>query len=178
MGLHAVFRSSTNASGLTRPSSFKYWLLVINAVSTFQATDPETVVFFHGIRVHRLLSEAELDDLRARGTGNRAPFVPAGTPTPPSSQWPPQTSPSHPSSVLLRHLFLVSFFKFTFFLAFLCLFFLCFLWVLVPSLVHFFFLFSLQRVLLKVPFPLYPLHRIPPAVHLWNSIPNYCCPTI
>lgn len=53
----------------------------MNEIRSFQATDLNNVVKFHGIMVDLLLSERELDHLRSCGTSKRAPFVPGGTPS-------------------------------------------------------------------------------------------------
>lgn len=53
-------------------------LLVMNETQAFDATNPNNIVRFHGIVMHRLLTEEELDDLHLRGTGERAPFVAGG----------------------------------------------------------------------------------------------------
>lgn len=48
---------------------FQYRLLVINEVSAFQPTDQNTVLSFHCIKVHRLLTEKALYGLCARYSG-------------------------------------------------------------------------------------------------------------
>lgn len=57
-----------------------YMLLGTNELRSFQATDPNNIVKFHGILVDRLLSDRVLDDLRNHGNSKRAPNVPGGTP--------------------------------------------------------------------------------------------------
>lgn len=52
----------------------QFWLIVLNGIRSFQATDTDTVPKFHGIVVSRLLRNWELDDIRAHGTDRRATF--------------------------------------------------------------------------------------------------------
>lgn len=52
----------------------------MNEIRSFQATDRNSVVKFHGIFLDPLLADRELDDVCDRGMGKRAPYVPGGTP--------------------------------------------------------------------------------------------------
>lgn len=53
----------------------------MNSILEFQATDHRKVVKFPGIVVDRLLSDEELNDMRAQGTAHCAPFVSSVAPT-------------------------------------------------------------------------------------------------
>lgn len=57
----------------------QYRLIVMNGITSFQETDPETVFKFHCIVIVLLLRDWELD-MPSRGTFNLAAFVPGGTP--------------------------------------------------------------------------------------------------
>lgn len=59
----------------------RYLLLVMNKIGASDVTNPENVIKFHGIVVHRLLTEDDVDEMRFRGSSDRAPFVPGGTPS-------------------------------------------------------------------------------------------------
>lgn len=50
-----------------------YHLLVMNGISSFQATYPTTVPKFHGIVISRLLRDCELDEMQTRETGHVHP---------------------------------------------------------------------------------------------------------
>lgn len=57
----------------------QFRLPFMNGILAFQATDPDTFPNFNGIVISHLLRHWQLDEMRTRGTGQRAPFVPAGT---------------------------------------------------------------------------------------------------
>lgn len=54
-------------------------LLIMNNLRSFQLKDCDNVVRFCGVTPNRLLFDAELNALHARGTGEREAFVHSGT---------------------------------------------------------------------------------------------------
>lgn len=60
-------------------AGFKFFLLVINGIRVYHATDPSIVAVFHVIVVHLLLTDKEIDDLRNRASTKRSSKGPGGT---------------------------------------------------------------------------------------------------
>lgn len=75
MRKHSKHTDHTQTSVWRTKSASQYLLLMTNGTKKFQVTDLHVVEKLHGIKVHCLLRENDLNDLRDRWTGDRAHFV-------------------------------------------------------------------------------------------------------
>lgn len=57
-----------------------FQLLAVHGIRGYQDTDPENVVKFYGIKIHRLLKDKGIDDLLNLGSTNCYSMVLIGTP--------------------------------------------------------------------------------------------------